>query len=226
MRSTLRVALVAGAATVALAGGSTLALAAVTDGFGTGRTGTAYAPMSRAGAGQVDPSTSCTVPSLPGSVVEVTLADMGGAMAGSGGYAGRDGMGARGMGGTGSGGRPGGPIGGVGMMSVGLSRTSVPAGQVSLAVRNLGVRDHELVVLPLADGAQPGQRTVGPDGTVSEDGSLGEASASCAPDEGDGIASGATGWTTLTLAAGRYELVCNLPGHYAAGMVAELDVTS
>jgi len=27
------------------------------------------------------------------------------------------------------------------------------------------------------------------------------------------------------LAAGRYELLCNLPGHYAAGMYTELDVT-
>jgi hypothetical protein len=31
-------------------------------------------------------------------------------------------------------------------------------------------------------------------------------------------------WVTLHLAPGRYELICNLPGHYAAGMFAELDV--
>jgi uncharacterized cupredoxin-like copper-binding protein len=30
---------------------------------------------------------------------------------------------------------------------------------------------------------------------------------------------------TLTLGPGSYELVCNLPGHYAAGMHAELDVS-
>ena len=29
---------------------------------------------------------------------------------------------------------------------------------------------------------------------------------------------------TLALKPGRYELVCNLPGHYAAGMHGELDV--
>ena len=29
---------------------------------------------------------------------------------------------------------------------------------------------------------------------------------------------------TLTLAPGRYELICNLPGHYAAGMFTELTV--
>ena len=41
----------------------------------------------------------------------------------------------------------------------------------------------------------------------------------------DGIAPGAAGWVTLHLDPGRYELICNLPGHYAAGMYAELDVT-
>jgi uncharacterized cupredoxin-like copper-binding protein len=34
----------------------------------------------------------------------------------------------------------------------------------------------------------------------------------------------AASWVTLTLRLGRYELVCNLPGHYAIGMHAELDV--
>jgi uncharacterized cupredoxin-like copper-binding protein len=30
---------------------------------------------------------------------------------------------------------------------------------------------------------------------------------------------------TITLAPGRYELICNLPGHYAAGDYTELTVT-
>jgi uncharacterized cupredoxin-like copper-binding protein len=30
---------------------------------------------------------------------------------------------------------------------------------------------------------------------------------------------------TVTLAPGHYELVCNLPGHYTAGMYTQLDVT-
>ncbi len=29
----------------------------------------------------------------------------------------------------------------------------------------------------------------------------------------------------MTLQPGRYELVCNFPGHYTAGMYTELDVT-
>jgi uncharacterized cupredoxin-like copper-binding protein len=101
---------------------------------------------------------------------------------------------------------------------------SVPAGQVSLVAVNHGSRTHELVVLPLATGASVGTRAVGSDNTVSEAGSLGESSNSCGRGSGDGIRAGATGWVTLTLTPGRYELVCNLPGHYAAGMFTELDV--
>lgn len=100
-----------------------------------------------------------------------------------------------------------------------------PAGEVSLVAANRGWRPHELVVLPLADGARAGERVPGANGRVSEDGSLGEASASCAAGTGEGIESGAVGWTTLTLSPGRYELLCNLRNHYTAGMYAELDVS-
>jgi hypothetical protein len=112
-----------------------------------------------------------------------------------------------------------------GMMRVVSVPTSVPDGVVSLRVTNAGYLTHELVVLPLREGRGVGTRGVGTDGKVSETGSLGEASADCAPGAGEGIAPGSTGWVTLRLPAGRYELLCNLPGHYAAGMYAELDVT-
>lgn len=111
-----------------------------------------------------------------------------------------------------------------GMMRVLASTNSVPAGVVSLVVTNTGFLTHELVVLPLVAGQQPGTRTVGSDGNVDETGSLGEAAATCRAGEGDGIAADSTGWVTLHLPAGRYELVCNLPGHYAAGRYTELDV--
>ncbi len=42
----------------------------------------------------------------------------------------------------------------------------------------------------------------------------------------DRITSGTTGWVTVALAAGRYELICNLPNHYANGMYEEFDVTA
>ncbi|MFD0274658.1 plastocyanin/azurin family copper-binding protein [Kitasatospora sp. NPDC127111] len=143
----------------------------------------------------------CTVPALPGRVVDVTTADMGrGMMGGAGPY-------------------------GMGMMRLSTSPAAVGAGTVSLRVFNAGARPHEVVVLPLPAGQATGQRAIGADGEVDESGAVGEASRSCGADSGDGIASGATGWTTLTMQPGRYELLCNLPWHYAAGMYAELDVT-
>ena len=104
-----------------------------------------------------------------------------------------------------------------------VSSQTVAPGAVSFRVSNAGSIVHEFVVLPLSSGAA-GTRPAGPDGRVSEAGSLGEASKSCGQGAGEGIAPGAASWVTLRLAAGRYELICNLPGHYAAGMYAELDV--
>lgn len=103
---------------------------------------------------------------------------------------------------------------------------TVRAGPVTFIAENMGWRMHELVILPLVAGASPGQRVSGTDGKVDESGSLGEASASCGAGAGDGIPSGSASWTTVTLAPGRYELVCNLPNHYADGMHQEIVVTA
>lgn len=151
----------------------------------------------------------CAAPALPGRVVQVVLTDMG-----------------RMPGGPGQGGgMMGGPGPGSGAMMRVLARpATVPAGTVSLRVFNTGALTHELVVLPLGAGQPPGNRVVGPDNTVSETGSLGEASATCGAGHGDGIAPGAASWVTLTLRPGRYELICNLPGHYGRGMYTALDV--
>ncbi len=137
---------------------------------------------------------------LPGAVVGVVVGDMGGRMRGMG-----DRM--------------------PGRMFLSTDRLDVPAGRVSLRVTNAGTVDHEVVVLPLGADQRIGQRTVRADGTVDESGSLGEASAGGAAGAGEGIEPGATGWVTLDLKPGRYELVCNLPGHYAAGMYGLLVVT-
>ena len=66
---------------------------------------------------------------------------------------------------------------------------------------------------------------VNEDGKIDETGSLGEALNSCAADKGEGITSGSVGWTTLTLAPGHYEIVCNLTNHYADHMYQGLVVT-
>ncbi|MEU3076333.1 hypothetical protein [Streptomyces laurentii] len=144
----------------------------------------------------------CSAPALPGKVVDVTASDMGpGMMGGTPGYDMR-------------------------MMHLVARPATVTAGVVSLRVLNTGAMAHEVVVLPLPPGQDIGKRPTGPAGKTSEADSLGEASRTCAAGEGHGIAPGTMAWTTLTLRPGRYELVCNLPGHYLAGMYTELDVTS
>ncbi len=160
------------------------------------------AMMNGAPSGYQFSRPTCDAPSsLPGSTVRVLLGDMGMT---------------RMMGGTA-------PLGA--HMMLRIAPTRVRAGQVSLVAYNMGWRTHELVILPLTTGAVVGHRVPGPDGKVNEAGSLGEASNSCAAGAGDGIQAGSIGWTTLDLAAGNYELLCNLPNHCANGMYAELVVT-
>ena len=148
------------------------------------------------------PNRICSAPSLRGTVVDVRLMNMGGPI-----WGGRMPMMDGWAGGT---------------MRTATSRRTVPAGTVSFGIANLGSLVHELVVLPLDPGAGVGQRTVGADNRVAETGSRGEASRTCGRGEGDGIAPGALGWVTLELPSGDYELVCNLAGHYAAGMYTSL----
>ncbi len=164
--------------------------------------GSAGGMMGGAPSGYHFSRLTCSAPaSLPEATVRVVLGDLG--------------MTQR-MGGTA-------PMGA--HMMLRAVPATVPTGQVGFVAQNVGWRTHELVILPLPDGAAAGQRVPDADGTVDETGSLGEASNSCAAGTGEGITSGAVGWTTLTLPAGRYELVCNLPNHYADGMYQELDAT-
>ena len=184
-----RVTAVVAAAAIVLAAASTVGLAAA---------GGAFRSDRRA------PNGSCSAPSLPGTVVDVRLMNMGGPMIGER-TPKMDGW-ARGT------------------MRIATSRRTVPAGTVSFRIANLGSLVHELVVLPLDRGAGVGQRTVGSDNSVAETGSRGEASRTCGSAGGDGIVPGALGWVTLELPSGDYELVCNLAGHYAAGMYTSLHV--
>lgn len=199
--------LLAAGAVVLLAAGSTVAIAAVS--------GALSAHAQPYAAQRLD----CAAPAPSGTGVTVRLTDMRTMMDAPGGM-----MGGRTPGYDGPVRQQYRPTFGRGMMSILTSRTAVPAGEVSLTVINTGRLTHELVVLPLAPGARPGSRPAGADGAVDETGSVGEASATCAAGPGHGIAAGSAGWVSLRLPAGRYELICNLPGHYAAGMYTELDV--
>jgi len=153
------------------------------------------APMMGGGSGYHSSSLLCSAPSrLPGQTVAVSLTDMGMT---------------RMMGGTATLGE---------QMRLTAVPAEVRAGPVTLVASNSGWRTHELVILPLGVAAQDGQLGAGPDGKVPEATSVGEASKSCQGGPGEGIKAGAVGWTTVTLVAGPYELLCNLPNHYSDGM--------
>lgn len=93
------------------------------------------------------------------------------------------------------------------------ARTSVPAGKVTFTVTNQGAMEHEMVVVPAPDGAAGLKQA---DGSASEAGSEGEVA---------DLQAGDSGRLTVTLPAGKYVLLCNLPGHFAGGMYAEFTVT-
>jgi uncharacterized cupredoxin-like copper-binding protein len=152
-------------------------------------------------AGPNSLSGACSAPSLSGTTVDVTLRNMGGPMMG-------------GNNGSMSG----------GAMRLQADHATVQHGTVSFLATNEGSVTHELVILPLPDSQIVGTRLTGGDGKIDEAGSLGEVSKTCGEGVGEGILPGASGWVSVKLAPGRYELVCNLPGHYAAGMYTQLTV--
>lgn len=93
------------------------------------------------------------------------------------------------------------------------STRTVPAGKVTFVVRNAGTMEHEFVVLRTdrhhhllsVKGQQASE--VGAKGRIVE------------------FAPGQAKPLTLTLAPGKYVLLCNLPGHYKRGPFAALVVT-
>ena len=87
----------------------------------------------------------------------------------------------------------------------------VPAGSVTFVVTNTGKVGHELVVIKTnkAPKALPMNGS-----QASETGAKGEVE----------VKSGQTKRLTLKLKAGKYVLICNLPGHYKAGQTAAFQV--
>ena len=83
------------------------------------------------------------------------------------------------------------------------------AGTVTLSVKNVGTVVHSMVVIKTTlDDAKIPASSAG-DGRVDERGSVGATSQ---------IPAGGSKDLTLTLAAGKYVLVCNEPAHYIIGM--------
>ena len=106
--------------------------------------------------------------------------------------------------------------------------SSAPAGPITFRVRNAGTMEHEMIVLktdtpfdqlPVADAGDPPAPVKTGANKVDEANNVGET--------GDpNLKPGETRTFTVTLAAGKYVLVCNLAGHYQMGMRAAFTVTA
>ncbi|MHB1089564.1 MAG: plastocyanin/azurin family copper-binding protein [Ilumatobacteraceae bacterium] len=96
--------------------------------------------------------------------------------------------------------------------------TTAKAGEVVFTVTNDGTIGHEFLVVKtdIAAGEIPldGDHFAEPTDGMEVIDEIGE------------FAKGTTETLTLTLDPGTYQLVCNLPGHYSAGMFTTLTVVS
>ena len=104
-------------------------------------------------------------------------------------------------------------VGSVGEWFVRVDDESAPVGTVTFRITNAGSIRHEFLVV--RTDIAPGKITVGDDARFAE--------SNPAIEVVDEIAEWGPGQTkslTLNLAAGTYQLVCNLPGHYRLGMWA------
>jgi uncharacterized cupredoxin-like copper-binding protein len=91
------------------------------------------------------------------------------------------------------------------------STPTVAAGKVKITAANNGNTTHEMVVLRTDKPAA----SLGSGKRVSEAGSVGEIA---------DLKAGASATKSFNLTPGHYVLICNLPGHYAAGMRTDLTV--
>lgn len=94
---------------------------------------------------------------------------------------------------------------------IAVSRVAVAAGRTTFVTGNRGETLHELVILKTSRRAS----RLGHGSRVSETGRIAET--------GD-LRAGSVRSLTVKLPAGHYALICNIPGHYAAGMHADFTV--
>lgn len=103
-------------------------------------------------------------------------------------------------------------------MGIKVSQDTAPAGEITFDVVNDSKdTEHEMIVIYLEDPSQQ-LPYVDDEERVEEDkaGDKGEVSE---------LDPGASGSLTITLQPGKYLLICNVAGHYAAGMWTEFTVT-
>ena len=102
--------------------------------------------------------------------------------------------------------------------AIALAPPTAAAGEVHFTLHNEGKLDHEFVVFK--SDLDPAQLPLNAEGNVDEEGAgvkhIGEQEA---------IKPGTAPDFAISLDAGNYVVVCNLPGHYKAGMHTALKVT-
>ena len=98
-------------------------------------------------------------------------------------------------------------------MRIVLPSTTMTAGAVTFQVRNVGTVEHEMVILRRDSSTKLPVKEF--KAAEDERAFVGEA---------DEIAPGKSKSVTLTLAKGKYLLLCNQPGHYQLGMYTTLIV--
>jgi uncharacterized cupredoxin-like copper-binding protein len=96
-----------------------------------------------------------------------------------------------------------------------VATPSAAAGEVTFAITNEGDVEHEFLVV----------RTDAPSGSIPLDGDQFSEDEVEVIDEVEDIGPGESASLTVDLEQGDYELVCNLPGHYASGMYTSFSVT-
>lgn len=103
-------------------------------------------------------------------------------------------------------------------MGIKVSPASAPAGRITFeATDSSKDQIHEMIVMYLADPSKQ-LPYIADESRVDEDkaGDKGEVSE---------LDPGQSGSLTVTLQPGKYLLICNVPGHFEAGMWAEFTVT-
>ena len=117
-----------------------------------------------------------------------------------------------------------------GPMTMTVTPSTVPAGDVTFVVKNTGTIVHEAVVLklaagqtwdklPITDAGDPPAPVASGGNKVSEDNNVGETG------DPDLVAGGTRTFVIKNMTAGSYAVVCNIADHYSMGMRAPLTVS-
>lgn len=106
-----------------------------------------------------------------------------------------------------------------GEMAIKLDHASMPAGQITFHVVNSAMNTPHEMVLVKADS---------PDAKLAVDAATNRVNEKALTSEGEvgGLKAGQSGDLSVKLEPGNYMLICNVKGHYAAGMHIAFTVTA